>query len=159
IRPPLVILAVPPTTPYPSKGPLHHPPYWEWFKCRRPRRRAANHHIPSPAARRRQPFVISMVAVLGVPEDGLQARECFRAQLCHDFLGTHAVIDAGRRHHDGNQQSQRVHHDMALAAVDVLGPVVAVLTPDLGALHRLTVDTDGAGTGLPVAFLRRGGRG
>src|SRR6516225_12408036 len=69
IRPPLVILAVPPTTPHPSEGPLHHPPYWEWFKCRRPRRRAANHHMPSPAAGRRQPLVIPMVAVLGVPED------------------------------------------------------------------------------------------
>ena len=111
--------------------------------------------MPFPAAMPRQPLVVLMIAILTIPEDGSQAREGPWLQFPHDFLGPHPVIHAGRCHHNGHQQSQRVHHDMTLTAIDLLATVVAMLATDLGGLHRLAIDTDSAGAGLPLAFGRR----
>src|SRR5581483_7411529 len=59
--------------------------------------------------------------------------------------GRRAIVGTGGRHRYRQQQPQRVHDDVTLAARDLLVAVVAAGAADLGALDRLGVDAAGAG--------------
>jgi hypothetical protein len=63
---------------------------------------------------------------------------------------------AGSRDGDGQQQDQRVHDDVPLAALKLLAAVVAHGGAAGGGLDRLAVDAGGAGFG--VAAGRRSSR-
>jgi hypothetical protein len=49
------------------------------------------------------------------------------------------ILHVRRGHHHGDQQAQRVHHDVPLAPLDLLPRVEALDPADLGRLDRLAI--------------------
>jgi site-specific DNA recombinase len=96
------------------------------------------------------PLVQPVVPVLVVGVDHRQSRELLRGQLPQHSRGVRAVVEVGRRHRHRQQQPQRVHHDMPLAALDLLVPVVPGRPADLARLDALRVDGGGARRRLPA---------
>lgn len=56
-------------------------------------------------------------------------------------------------HHHLEQQTQRIHQEVALAAIHLLAAVVAMRPALFGRLDRLAVDDGGAGSGLAPVRL------
>jgi len=69
----------------------------------------------------------------------------FREERCEQLLGSVAILNVGRQHHDPQDQSDCVDHNMPLATVDLLACIEAPLVAALGALNTLTVDDTRAG--------------
>ncbi len=59
----------------------------------------------------------------GIREDYLQPREVAPTHLSENVLGCSGIIHVGRRHHDGDQETQGIHEDMALPALYLLAAV------------------------------------
>jgi hypothetical protein len=62
-------------------------------------------------------------------------------------------VGRGRRDQDDQQQSERIHDDMTLAAPQLLAAVVAPKAADLAALDRLAVDAPGPRRRPPTGRL------
>src|SRR3989442_1573700 len=60
-----------------------------------------------------------------------------------------ALRRAGRRHPNPQQQAQRIHQEMALAALGFLGRIVAHRATVIGGTNGLTIENAGRG---PRAF-------
>jgi len=69
----------------------------------------------------------------------------FCEERCEQLLGSVAVLNVGRQHHDPQDQSDCVNDDMPLASIDLLARIKAPLVARLGALDTLTVDDTRAG--------------
>ena len=72
----------------------------------------------------------------------------FREERCEQLLGSVAILNVGRQHHDPQDQSDCVDHNMPLATIDLLACIEAPLVAGLGALDTLTVDDTRAGIGV-----------
>ena len=143
-----VILAQPPTPPQAGERPLHHPTLALDDEPLRPRRTL--HHLQPPAdPTLLDPLQQAISLVTPVSPDHLQIRIAFLDILERQF-GAAAVLDPRRVDHDGQQQPQPVHHDVSLAALDLLARVEPLRATDLGGLDRLRIDHGGGG--LRVAF-------
>src|SRR5436309_48827 len=156
VRPLLIILAITPVAAEPGKGALHHPTDGERLESDRTRRPAADLHSPFPLAVLVQPLIVLVIVILVVAENGLESRQGLGLQLPHHFLGPRRIIHAPRGHHHGHEQPQGVHHNVPLAPVNLLRPVIAMFPTHLRGLHRLTIHTGGTGSRFPHAFLTRG---
>ena len=66
------------------------------------------------------------------------------------LAGTVSVLDVGGQSQHHQNQSHRVHKNVALAPVDFLARVVAALVAHLGALDALAVDARRAGVAFAV---------
>ena len=145
----LVVLAQAPIPPQPGERPFHHPTHLQGLKARHAFRPAHHHQAVRPPVQT-QPGVQSIVVILVIREHHPQPRQIPAGRLGEHRRGGAAVVHIGGRHHHGDQQPQRVHQDMALAAVDLLAAVLADLLSALGRLDRLAVDGGGAGRWLPT---------
>lgn len=82
-----------------------------------------------------QPSLELLVVIFVVPEDCLQAREVLRGHLRQDFGGGGAIVNVRPGHRHDEEQSQRVHDQMTLAALDFLTAIVAVVFTDWLSIH------------------------
>ena len=137
-----VVLAQAPIPPQPGEGSLHHPTHLQRLKPRLALRPAHNLQSVRPPMQP-QPRVQPVVVILVVREHHLQPRQVPARRLGEHLRGRPAVVHVGGRHHHGDQQPQRVHQDMAFAAVDLLAAVGAALLAALGRLDQLAVDGGG----------------
>jgi len=78
--------------------------------------------LPGPGAGDDSRHLRPLVA--GIANDPLDEGE-EPARLAQQWLGTVAVLHAGRMHHDTKQQAKRVGQQVALAAGDLLAGIVA----------------------------------
>lgn len=144
----LVILAQTPVAPLPRIGPLHDPTHGQRLELRLARRAAHDLQPVGPPVAG-QPVVQLVVVVLSIREDYPQARVVPPAHLCEDALGRPGVVHVGRGHDDGEQKTQGIHEDMALATLHLFAAVgPALLAPQRG-LDRLAVDRCRAGRQRP----------
>src|SRR5262245_5722654 len=100
-----------------------------------------------------------LVIVAAVPARPLQPRELRRGHALEQPAGATPVGDVGGGDDHGHEQAERVHGDVAFAALDLLAAVVTpLLAPDFGGLGRLAVQDHEAGR-LLAGPRRRGRRG
>src|SRR5438874_136313 len=78
--------------------------------------------------------------VLGICEDHLQPRIIAAAHLSEDVLGRSGVVYVRRRHDNGNQKTQGIYEDMALAALHLLAAIDSPLLAAQRGPDRLAVD-------------------
>ena len=96
-----------------------------------------------------QPCVQRMVAILVVTEDHFQTRQVFDCDARQQFRGGSTVIQICCGDNNDNQQTQCIHQQMTLAALDFLCAVLASLvTTNLRRFYRLRIDTGGTGSGF-----------
>jgi Domain of unknown function (DUF4365) len=141
----LVVLAVPPISPDPGKGPLHDPTlgqHHETFDlC------WSEHGLeqPSEGVFHTSGQVVSAISAVG--KDYLQSvKSCFQlAENSQDQQSSFVVLNICRMDRNCQNRPQRVDNDMALSTVDLLTCVVTTLATDLGCLDGLTVDDRRAG--------------
>lgn len=92
-----------------------------------------------------------MVTILVVTEDDFQTRQVFHCDARQQFRGGCSVIQIRCGDNNDNQQSQCIHQQMTLAALDFLCAVVASLvTTNLRSFYRLRIDTGGTGSRFPA---------
>src|SRR5581483_7922006 len=147
----LVIPAQAPVAAQPGERPLYHPAALQGDEAPLPRRTTHDHHPVRPAMHA-QPAVQLGAVVLGVRLHHLQARPVLARELREQLPSGLRVIDVGRRDDDRQQQAQRVHDDVALAATDLLAAIGAHLLAALRGLDRLAVDAGDAGRRLPPSL-------
>jgi len=143
LRRSLVIPAVDPATPQPCKCPLHHPTPSDHPEPLGPRGAAADlDRIPTVLG---DPGIQRVVAVLVVRPQLGQPGERPLGQLLKHSRGGRPVVRRGTRDRHRQDQPERIHDEMPLAAVESLAAVIAVRAADLGRLDGLAVDTPGRG--------------
>ena len=81
------------------------------------------HDDEGPLEHRRDPCD-ELACVSPLRPDALQSRET-SDQGCQDRFGPIAVLDAGRMHHDDEEQPQDIDDDVALAPAYTLAAVIA----------------------------------
>src|SRR3954447_16921893 len=145
-RLPLVIPAVNPASAQPSESPFHYPAPLDHLEGIAPG--WTTHHLDHVPAVCGYPTIQAVIVVLVVRPELLQAGELLPAQLLEDLRGRRPVVGRGGGDGHRQEQTQGVHHDMALPPLDLLGPVIAVRAADLGGLDGLAVDAAGAGRRL-----------
>ena len=95
------------------------------------------------------PGLESVIVVLVVPEDRLEARKGRGREQREELRGSAAIIPPCAGDQDGAEEPQRVHQEMALTALHALAAVIPALrAADLGGLDRLPLNTDRARRGL-----------
>ena len=62
--------------------------------------------------------------------------------------GTRAILDIGSVHSGAQYQAVRIDQDMAFAAIDALGSIVAMNAANARRPYGLAVDKAGAGVGV-----------
>src|SRR5271166_4460561 len=143
-RMPLVILAVTPIPAEPREAPVRHPPLGHLHESLGLRRTL--HHLDlKRLLPRLQPAIQRLVLVLPIAPDRLQTRIVPTIQLTQDRRRRRPIVDRGRRDHHRQEQPQRIKGDVPLPPADLLAPVVALLTTDLGGFDRLAVDVGDLG--------------
>ena len=150
----LVVLAQTPVQHKPAERPLHHPASRQHHEAHCPLQ--PTHYLQHPAVddphTRRRP----LAGITAVCPNLLQPREALPCPVQHCFAAV-LVLDVGRMHHAGDQQSQDIHEQVSLAAVDVLAGIVAAFGSTLGGLDRLAVEDAGRRRGLLAGLAASGG--
>ena len=88
-----------------------------------------------------------------VGKDHLQPTQA-SAQVLEQQPGAIAVLEVGRMHHQRHDQPERVHDQMPLAAVDLLGGVEAAIPPFSAVLIDWLSRMPTEGVGFRPAFRR-----
>ena len=113
----LIVLAVPSGTAGPSIRSLNHPAFSHWreaLACW-----GTELHFDFPAwTMLRQPSGESMVVILGIAKDRLQAGKVLQTDLREQCRRGRSIIDLGARKQDGHQQAQGIDQQMPLASRD-----------------------------------------
>src|SRR5690348_3280720 len=122
---PLVVLRQPPAAAQPGEGPLHDPPPREDLE---PRLGPLDHLQPHRPGRPPGGHPAGDPLVDGVGPHQPQPAEPPPDRV-EDQLRPVRVLDVGRRNHDRQDQADRVHKDVPLAAVDLLPRIDAVRAP------------------------------
>src|SRR6266436_4561211 len=115
----LVVFAQATVAPLPSVGPLHDPTHRQRLEFRLAFRTTHDLQVVRPPVAR-QPSAQGITTIPGIPKDHLQPREVAPAYLSEEVLGRPGVVHVGGRHHDGDQETQGIHEDMALATMHLL---------------------------------------
>src|SRR6516165_1125777 len=145
----LVVFAQATGASQPSKRAFGNPALGQQHKTLRPYR--ARDNLELVIGMLRNPAVQLIIMVFAVRPNDAQAREAVRIDTGQGLLGALGIVHRGSRDRDGQQHSQRIHDDVALAAGDFLATIVAAFSA-LGGLDRLAVDRGGAGRDLPVVL-------
>ena len=87
-----------------------------------------------------------MMAILVVPKESFQAGKRLGLQFSHDLLGADPIVHIRRCHHHSQNQAQGIDSQVALATLDLFGPIIAVLAAHLRRFHGLTVHTGRTGS-------------
>lgn len=119
----------------PGESSLHYPSSGQYLEALPGI--GAQHHLPAPAPELSDeaPQVCSLVAAvhpyqLEAAAELAQAQTA--AQVAQQAHGPHLLRDAGRAHPHGQQQPLGVGEQEALAAIDLLGGVVAPVSTATG---------------------------
>ena len=143
-----------PATPDPGEGPLHDPSPFDHLESLGPLRAAAHlDHVPAMLG---EPGIQGVIAVLVIRPELLQPGECPLGQLPQHLRRRGPVVRRGGGDGHRQDQPQRVHDDVPLAAVEPLATIESVRAADLGGLDGLAVDAPGRGGRLaagPAADL------
>src|ERR1043166_3826172 len=135
----LVDLAQTPVPPLPRIVSLHDPTHRQRLELGLTFRPAHDlQTVWSPMMR--QPVVQLVIMIPDIPKDHLQAREVPPTHLSEDGLGRPRIVHISCRHHDGDQKTQGIHENMALAALDLLAAVDTSFLATQRGLDRLAVD-------------------
>ena len=149
---PFVILAVAAGATVPGVGSLHDPAFPHRHKAACSLRSGLHFDMPARPIGL-QPGVQRMIVILVVAKDRLQSGEVLRRDLIEQLGSGRSVVDVGTGNQYGDQQAQRIHQQMPLAALDFLAAIVTpVLTADFRRLHGLAVDADRAGRRLAAGL-------
>src|SRR5438067_13212332 len=126
----LIVLAVPALPAMPGVRALNHPAFLqrrEAFRARRTRL-----HFDAPASTMRgHPGVQGVVVILLIRKNCAETRKVVGRHVAEQGEGRHPIIETGTGNEDGEQQTQRIDQEMALAPVDFLAAII----PALGASH------------------------
>src|SRR5262249_24166586 len=109
--------------------------------------------LQTKAGVRRSQLRQALVAVDVVPQYLLQSWQPFSLGPLEDGPGGLGIGDRGGSHEYRQQQSHRIHQDMAFDAVDPLVAVDAVVPTALRAFDTLAVHTSQARTRLSTGLL------
>ena len=97
---------------------------------------------------RGHPSVQGMVVILLIRKDRDETWKVRGRDEAEQDWGRDPIIEPGTGQEDGEQQPQRIDHQMALAPLDFLAAIVPALGASyLGGLNRLTLDARGTGGG------------
>ena len=140
VRAPFVIAAVAPVSSVPGERSLYDPALGQhrktfdsWFPC---------FHFEFPTRSiQRQPCTKIEIVILVVPPELLHTRVILGVESPHHVCSRGTIVEGCGRDHDRQQQSQRVHQNMTLSAVDFLAAIVAMLAASFRRLDRLAVNT------------------
>jgi hypothetical protein len=120
-----IVFAQPPTPPKPGQGALHYPPPRQHLKLVAVQRTLDD--LKQPATEGACPLhKLSSISPVGPNQ--LEPRESPHQFRKHQ-LGSITVLDVGSVDHYRKQQSQGIHHNMALTARHLLARVVAARPP------------------------------
>ena len=115
----------------PSEGAFHYPAARQHHEALLPFE--LGHDLERPARKPRHPVAEAAFAVPAISPQERQAREA--AQELHQYqLGALVVLNAGAVHRHRQEQTQRVYRDVALAPLDLLAGIQAVVPPFCGVL-------------------------
>src|SRR6185437_11429376 len=149
---PFVIFAESAITPQPAEGPLHHPATRQNHESLHAYR--TQHRLEKPTATLLHPLH-QRTGISSVGPNELQPGQ-LPAYLLQNQLGTVTILNVGGMNDDGQKQSQGVHQDVSLPAVDFFFRIVAMWPSLLGRLDRLAVQDGRAGLGLAAVELADG---
>ena len=142
----LVVLAQTTVSAQPGEGALHDPALGQDREALGRGVAADNAQLPSTL--RLHPGIQLGPLVAAVTPDHAQAGEVV-LQTVEDLPDAVPVLDVGRRHDHLQRQPQRIHDQVSLAALDLLGGVISSQPPGFRRFHGLAVDDARAGRGLP----------
>lgn len=101
--------------------------------------------------------VDKLAGIAAIRPDDLQSPP-LPAEFLDEQFASLAVLLVGRMNHQGDDQAERIHDDMALAAGDLLPRVVATIPPFPAVLTDWLSMMAALGVGLRPNFLRRRSR-
>jgi hypothetical protein len=139
-----IVFAQAPPPSQPAKGPLHNPALalnveafgaWHGFN----NVQAYSESLPDP--------LHQLTSISAVGPDQLD-RAVGLQNGSQETLSGIAILDVGGRHHDHQHQSQRVHDQVTLGAIDLLTGIIASSFIALGAFDRLAVQDGRTGFGF-----------
>ncbi len=113
----LIVLAVPAVPTMPGVRALNHPAFLQRREAFCARRTHLDFDAPA-STMFGQPGVQSMVVILLIRKDRDETRKVVGRDVAEQGGGRHPIIETGTGNKDGQQQSQRIDQQMALAPVD-----------------------------------------
>lgn len=140
VRPSLVIFAQTPIPSQPRMGSLDNPTNPQRLESFCAFWPATDLQSPCPVTVLLQEGHELVIVILVVGKDRTQPREIFGINRLQNQSPADGVIDIRRRHYHGDQQSQGVRQDVALASLHQLAAIKAFDTTDFRRLHTLAVD-------------------